>query len=373
MTDLEYFGFTPEPEAEDGSQVFSDFLVVIADKQMRDYKNIIQYGGKAGQSYYSHVMDVVAMAEKLRPAVGLDATQMRVVVLALVVHDINKLAQPNEKGWIARYSNAASFSTIEAELVRLEVGNFFPQWSEYLNDIIWLAHNHQVKTGSEWTLDPRLLEKCKLKSSLLRDVLKHLVRDCDIADLSHSGDYLDPHEKHIRIKLLHEINAAMSGRQYRFFGHRLAELRGLFSNTIHNALVEYFRQKYGSEACLDLQYYPEGVNYLLDRKLTFEWNEQSLNEVAALVATKLAQAQEKQLQQFIKARPAGIVVDDAAIASGATLDNILETITRIAAAKQYKAEWREQRNIFAHNDLEEALNNPENRSRSKIAGGSFVA
>ncbi len=76
--------------------------------------------------------------------------------------------------------------------------------------------------------------------------------------------------------------------EYRFIGHRLAELRGIFTNILHNELVDYFREKYGKEECIDLQYYPEGVNYLLDRRIALEWNDLALQEVARRVQWKLA-------------------------------------------------------------------------------------
>ena len=138
-------------------------------------------------------------------------------------------------------------------------------------------------------------------------------------DNSHSGDHRDPHETHIRDKLLQHINSAMPERQYRFFGHRLAELRGLFTNVIHNELVTYFRERYGEEACIDLQYYTEGVNYLLDKEIALEWTPDTMREVAARIESRLAAIQLEDLAQFIKASPSGIVVDEAAIASGAQL------------------------------------------------------
>ena len=104
------------------------------------------------------------------------------------------------------------------------------------------------------------------------------MKAADTADNSHSGDHCDPHEMHLRDKLLQHINAAMPERQYRFFGHRLAELRGLFTNVMHNELVAYFREKYGEDACIDLQYYTEGVNYLLDKQIELEWTADTLCE-----------------------------------------------------------------------------------------------
>ena len=82
-----------------------------------------------------------------------------------------------------------------------------------------------------------------------------------------------------------------------------------------------------------------------------------MREVAARIESRLAAIQLEDLAQFIKARPSGIVVDEAAIASGATIAKIFNVILNTVRRKQYKPEWREERNTFARNDLQEALAN----------------
>ena len=119
--------------------------------------------------------------------------------------------------------------------------------------------------------------------------------------------------------------------------------------------LTYFLERYGEGACIDLQYYTEGVNYLLDKEIALEWTPDTMREVAARIESRLAAIQLEDLAQFIKARPSGIVVDEAAIASGATIAKIFNVILNTVRRKQYKPEWREERNTFARNDLQEAL------------------
>jgi len=362
-SDISFLEFASDSDMDaSSSTVFSDFLLYIANKKMRSYKQIIHTRGqKQGQSYYSHVMDLVSIAEKLRLPVGLDEAEMRCVLLALTIHDLNKVPPYDKRpdGKEAKYADAASAQNIQSEMERLEVGEaFFPEWREYLQDIILLAHFHQESaTGTTLTLDQRVFEQCKLRSGRLKGPLKHLMKAADAADNSHSGDHRDPHETHIRDKLLQHINSAMPERQYRFFGHRLAELRGLFTNVIHNELVTYFQERFGDGACIDLQYYSEGVNYLLDKEIALEWTPDTMREVSARIESRLAAIQLEDLAQFIKARPSGIVVDEAAIASGATIAKIFNVILNTVHRKQYKPEWREERNTYARNDLQEALAN----------------
>ena len=369
-SDISFLEFASSPEQESGAdKVFNDYLLYIANKKLRRYKLIVHTRGeKQGQSYYSHVMDLVTIAEKLRPAIGLDEREMRCVLLALTIHDLNKVP-PYDKGpggREAKYADAATLENIRAELERLEVDAFFPEWRDYLQDIIMLAHAHQESaTGTTLTFDQRVYDRCKLPPGRLKGPLKHLMKAADASDNSHSGDYRDPHETHIRDKLLQHINAAMPEHQYRFFGHRLAELRGLFTNVIHNELVAYFREKYDDSACIDLQYYTEGVNYLLDKQAALEWTPDILREVAARIESRLAAIQLEDLAQFIKARPAGIVVDDAAIGSGASIAQIFNVILNTVRRKQYKPDWREERNTFARKDLQAAISDAKHSPELK--------
>lgn len=346
-------------DSQDSTNVYADYLAQVANGKMRSYKQIIHdRGKKQGQSYYGHVIDLTSMANQLRPALDLTAMEMRCVLLALTIHDMNKIPPYNKRadGRDAKYADAATEEHIQAELERLDVDGFFPQWHDYLLDIVVLAHFHQESaTGTVLVIDNRKIIQCRLPQERIKGPLKFLMKAVDKADNSHSGDYADRHEMHLRDVVLQHVNAAMPERQYRFMGHRLAELRGLFTNVIHNLLVGYFRETYGEQACIDLLYYPEGVNYLLDRTIALVWDEQALRTVAMRIHKRLAEMQLDALTQFIKARPAGIVVDDAAINSGATVEQIFEVIGSTVRRKLYKAEWVAERNTNARNDLEEAL------------------
>lgn len=111
-SDISFLEFASSPEQESGAdKVFNDYLLYIANKKLRRYKLIVHTRGeKQGQSYYSHVMDLVTIAEKLRPAIGLDEREMRCVLLALTIHDLNKVP-PYDKGpggREAKYADAAT-------------------------------------------------------------------------------------------------------------------------------------------------------------------------------------------------------------------------------------------------------------------------
>ncbi len=187
----------------------------------------------------------------------------------------------------------------------------------------------------------------------------------DGTDNTHSGDHADTKEKHLRDKLSKHIDAALNAMnapvRYRFIGHRLAELRGLETNIIHNEIRQLFARIYeahGPNACIDLLSRPEGTDYLLARNIPLNWTPELRHQLAVQVARKFAQMQESKLSEFVKATPSGISVDDAAIESGAPIDTIFNLIVGIVKKKLYRPEWREQRSALVRGDLEKGLANP---------------
>src|SRR5207302_2056796 len=115
--------------------VYSEYLHRVANGKMRRYRQIVHdRGDKQGQSYYGHVLDLVSVADKLHPAIGLDEQEMRCVLLALTIHDMNKIPPYDKRpdGRELKYADAATPEHIQAELSRLEVESFFPEWQDYL-------------------------------------------------------------------------------------------------------------------------------------------------------------------------------------------------------------------------------------------------
>ena len=281
--------------------------------------------------------------------------------MAITVHDINKFEHyaKSPTGKDLSYANAASLEHIKQELENLEAELFFPEWQDYLFDITYLAHGHQVMSQQGTQSNQNFIKQCKLEGDRLEGPLCHLMKFADAADNSHSGDYVTHDEKHIRDKLVQHLNPALythgHARRFRFIGHRLAELRGIETNIMHNQVVAFLQERYGKDACIDLLYHPTGVDYLLDKSIPFNWSPQDLRTLAQRIGQKFAQLQSNQLAQFIKAKPSGISVDDAAMQSGAPLSDIFMHMRNIAERKQYKLEWREQRDAFARQDLESYL------------------
>lgn len=347
----------------DGSVVLEEYIEYIANKKLQRYKQVIHTGGKAGESLWSHIMNLVTLIEKLRPLFNLDVCEMSCLLLALTIHDLNKVEPYSTRadGKGASYANAASQGHILDALTELSVDHFFPAWKDYLFDIVYLAHAHQEGATARTVFDQREIDRCLLDVDRLEGPLKFLMKVADVSDNSHSGDHLAWKEKHIRDKLLDHVNAALnedtSPRRYRFIGHRFAEQRGLMTNIMHNEMVSFLTDTYGKDACIDLLYHPEGVDYLLDTRISLRWTPDDQRSVAKRIGQRFVHMQLKQLEQFIKAKPSGIGVDDAAIQSGASLEKIFFVIANVVERKQYRLDWREQRNHLIRRDLEAALHN----------------
>jgi CRISPR-associated protein Csc3 len=348
-------------DSADATEVLAEYIECVANKHLLRYKYIVQYGSKEGESVWTHIMNLVTTIEKLRPLFHLNSDEMRCLLLALTIHDLNKIdpysKSPN--GRDASYVNAASKEHIVQELDKLDATNFFSNWRNYQFDIIYLAHAHQEGSMVETVLNQHEIDQCRLDMDRLEGPLKFLMKAADVSDNSHSGDYAQRHERHIRDKLRDHVNSALNAdaypRRYRFVGHHLAEQRGLMTNVMHNEIVAYMLETYGKEACIDLLYHPEGVDYLLDRKIPFTWAPETQQAVAERIGQRFAKLQFDQLAQFIKATPSGISVDDAAMQSGASIEVIFGIIANVVARKQYRIEWREERNRLVRSDLVDVL------------------
>jgi CRISPR-associated protein Csc3 len=325
-----------------------DYVENIANRGLRKYRGIVQWGKKEGQTYYDHILDGVMTLGRLcqlKP-LGITDDEARCLFLAFTVHDINKVEAYGKKA----YADVATDENIHAELTSLDASSFFSEWQTYLHDIGELARLHQGHLAVTIDgLDRRkrlLLDEQAEPGRVHR--LGYLIQAVDELALSHTLD-----ERASKDKFLFDLNRACATEQYRFVTHRLSEYRGVLTNVIHNCVVAYLRERYSSS--LDLLYYSDGVAYLFPKQEPVTWEDDDVVAVAERVKRRLAELQAGELGQFIKGRPFGIAVDAAAIESGASAGDLLGAIYSIVARKRYTEDRGEQREADVRGDLQSAL------------------
>ena len=91
-SEIEDLLFTFGIDSEMGNP-FQNYMDKIANRKLRTYQEIIQYGAKAGESLYLHILNAICVLERSRPILNLDDIEVQVLFSAFSVHDLNKLNQ----------------------------------------------------------------------------------------------------------------------------------------------------------------------------------------------------------------------------------------------------------------------------------------
>ncbi len=345
--------------------VFKDYLDQVANQALLPYKAIFQYGGKRGESLYTHVINGVFVLETLRPLLHLSDEEARVLYTAFTVHDINKaLGRQEAFGQLATAENVAS------EIERLGLGAFFPEWQEYLADITSLVRGHsghQHAGGERWVVKRASAYRLGLERV---NALLHLMRAADVVDLSHTLE-----ERDHKSDFLGHLNAYLADSglpvQYEFTTHRLTETRGLLSNVIHNAIVAELRNRYG---LVPLLFYPNGVAYLMEQGRELSIDPACRRAIAQRIAETISGMTESKFRDFIQSTGQGIKVDSKCLELGVSFGLIWREVYNLVQRRNFdpadldrKARERARRAFkknaqavpCAEREVEEALNSVE--------------
>ena len=276
--DLQHIAFLI---GKDEPSVFKDYLDHVANRGLMPYKAVLQWGSKAGESLYTHVLNGILVLETLRKPIGLSDTDARVLYTAFTIHDINKVPGQPE----AAFGKLATRDNLAAEVERLELAAFFPDWESYLGDItsLWRGHSGHHHSGGEQLIVRRTPTYYGLGQERVA-ALVHLMRAADVVDLSHTLE-----ETKLKADFLGHLNAhlADSGQslQYGLFTHRLTEQRGILSNVIHNGIAAELRERHGM---IPLLYYPDGIAYLVQKGQSPDIGDDDLSRMAHRVAQTIS-------------------------------------------------------------------------------------
>ncbi|MCA9995179.1 MAG: type I-D CRISPR-associated protein Cas10d/Csc3 [Anaerolineales bacterium] len=273
------------------------------------YRNAshLQWGKKQGESLYTHVLNGVFILDSLRELIKLPDIEVKILFTAYTVHDINKFEEQQ-----GSFNKLATQENIAAEIERLGLPQFFPEWRDYLADIEGLVRSHGRSTHTSGEL---LIPNLGLRYRLGRGrilALRYLMKATDTLDLSHALD-----ERKHKGDFLDDFNTYLSesglAAQYEFVAHRLTESRGLLNNVLHNAIAAHLQNQHG---LIPLLFYPDGIAYLVNRtqKPALTGNDQrAAAKKAAQIIKGFSQAK---FRDFINAGNQGIKVDKACLDMG---------------------------------------------------------
>lgn len=323
--------------------VMTDYLNHVANKKLALYKAILQWGQKKGESLYAHVLNGVFVLETLRETLRLSDTEARVLYTAFTIHDINKALGQQET-----FSKLATRENIIAEIKRLGLDDFFPDWETHLEDIISLVRGHSAhhhSGGERWVVKRAPIYALGLERV---NALLHLMRAADVVDLSHTLE-----ERSHKATFLEHLNAYLADSglpiQYEFFTHRLTEMRGLLTNVIHNAIVDELRESHG---LIPLLFYPDGVAYLIERDRGVNIGPEVRQRMAARVAKALSSMTGTNFRDFIRSTGQGIKVDPKCLELGISFSRIWREIYNLVQRRNFdpadldrKARQRTERNF----------------------------
>lgn len=354
----------------DTGDLFQNYMDKVANRELRSYQKIIQYGAKAGESLYLHILNGICVLERLRPILDLDALEVQVLFSAFSVHDLNKLEE--FQGAKRSFNYLANAENISDVLTALEIEHFFPEWQDYLKDIEVLvrAHSRFHNTYGE-TLDQRYDPYSLNKDRLLNDLVP-IIRAVDVIDLSKTLE-----ERPKKRDFLIEINSIFDNIQYKFVYHKVSEQRGILTNLIHNEIVKYLESE---KDLLPLLYYPDGVAYLVDRNRDVHITTDEIAGIGNAVVRNIESKTRGEFVKFIQGSPAGIKVDEKCITLGVSFREIWNEVRNIISERKYvanakvdamNAKCRErvegirdklgepEPNVVEHQDVQQLLLSPE--------------
>lgn len=294
--------------------VFREYLKQVANEPaLLAYKEISQYGGKRGESLYTHLLNGIMLLEALKRPLYLTDLETSLLFTIFTIHDINK--DPDYDG--KAYGKIAIPVNFDQQIQKFNLDAFFPNYVDYLDDITRIAGQHGGHSGP--------MSIVAASSSQLSDErmekLLDLIRAVDIVDLSHTLT-----ERKHKATFLSYLNDFVDDHQYTFYIHRLVENRGTLSNIIHHAVAATLDEA----GLIPLLYYPDGVAYLLERGQQVDVSDELLAKMGKKTAVYINDLTSQEFESFVQSGIQGIKVDPKCLELNIPFETLLNSMhTRV--------------------------------------------
>lgn len=305
--------------------VLRDYEEYIAHPHLRKHLFTFQYGGKRGESLYTHILNGIHLLYSLREWLGLEDRELRLLMVAFTFHDINKLTDEQ-----ASFNRLAVEERLAPFAEAHGIDAFFPGWRDYIDDILSLIrfHSGHYATAAE-TIIPRLGERYVLGQERVV-ALGRLMRAVDAVDLATTLD-----EVRHKDAFLSELNnyASASGlEQFSLVWHKLTEQRGLFTNLLHNAVASALADKHD---LMPLLFYPDGTVYLARKHQQRVFDRDFIPAAARQAAQGVKRINSGLFRDFIGNSPHGIKIDRKCLDMGLPFEEIWgEVLVAVHKSKQ---------------------------------------
>jgi len=109
-------------DEDESDSIMSNFIKYVANGGLQRYKTIFQTGAKRGEPLYNHVLNMIFVAERLRPLLDLSDVEAQALYSAIPVHDLNKVVDQSN----ISFNSLATLEAVREELERINVPEFFP-------------------------------------------------------------------------------------------------------------------------------------------------------------------------------------------------------------------------------------------------------
>lgn len=239
----------------------------------------------------------------------LSDTQKQVYLLAYCMHDLDKVLKQQSlhgaevihaKGGLDTHDRAAVDAVADEarrQIDALGLATFFPNYRDYLDDIVFLAVNTQKARGTHLN---SYLFRFGLKErqlSVLRqlcaysDVMAYLVRSP--SDIMHGRGAV----------ALRDGLALISQDTLAFAYHKLKDVRGLLTNVLNQSVMQFLQ----AQGLIPYLFFPDGVVYLAEAGTKPNMDQSALAHAVKKELTRVCRARIERDSPGFKFDPKGLV------------------------------------------------------------------